>query len=97
MQGHADKHFPCDESGDTDGYGKGITYKTRSIPETHFDLKRLTANRAGLIHLHKMFELVGIVVFIQIASATTGAFVEQYAPEEVGFMIVIQLIGTHII
>jgi hypothetical protein len=43
-----------------------------------------------------MFELPGIVIFIKISSAAAGALVGQYAPEQVGLMIVVELIGTHI-
>ncbi len=95
MQRHTDQHLPCDKGSHTDRNGKGITDKTCSIEESHLYLKRLAADRAGFVHFHKCFEIIGIMILIKIAPATVRAFIGQNAFKQAGFGVGMNFSSTH--
>jgi hypothetical protein len=63
IHGHPNGEPPGNKTQQADHDTQAITYVAGSIVETHFDLCRLTANRALDIHLHVFFEPDAHAVF----------------------------------
>jgi len=100
VERHPDQHFPRDERCDADGNGQGVAYEARAIPESYLYLEGLTADGAGLIHLHKPFQVICIAIDEEMAPAATRAPVAQDAYDEAGFVrgiVVVGSVGTHMI
>jgi len=95
VEGHADEHFPGNETGHTNGDSQRIADEARPIPKTYFDLEGLAANGAVFIHLHHMLKIIRIVMDIKIALAAAGAFIGQDAAEQTGPMVMGNIFCTH--
>lgn len=75
MQGKTKEQKPKDKTEHTDQDSQGIAHHVGTIIKARLHIKRLTANRATLIHFHIVFQVIGIIISVHFPPSAPRTFI----------------------